>query len=506
MFRITNQALRLLLFCSMPVSGTLAMRDTSDFLTRACCAGDTQAAATPFDVGCRSQLFVDRVLVQASQGVTFTLHPASKHPANPLRDGPSSCVIYDDQERLFKSWGHAPNQTSIDGINWRRTDHKPWTQFGYVRVMKDAKDADPARRYKLIAWGPNAGDAPTNTGYDPPIRYGYNTYTSPDGERIAPLSQKPICLGGDVITGYYDRQRDLFVAFPKTMLESRGFRRRCFSIMTSKDFETWGEPKLVFVPDERDDDGSMARLNRVRPILDMPTKAAMVRTEFYGIGGPYQAESCVIVFPWMITVNNKGRYGNQDGCGEVQLAVSRDLERWDRPCRAPAIPLGDTGEWDCGFCHGVSEAMRVGDEVWVYYYAMNYPHAHPVDREQAPPEIRALKGTKYRRGVGLAVWRLDRFVSADSPAAGGTLTTVPIVFAGNRLELNAATRPEGQIVVELLDAAGKVLARCKPVSGDDLRHHVTWESAMDLAALAGKPVALRFCMRNAELYSFAFRR
>jgi hypothetical protein len=464
------------------------------------------AAITPFDVGCRAQLFIDRVLVQSAQGVTFTLHPAKKHPDNPLKDGPSACVIYDEEEKLFKSWGHAPLLTSIDGMKWHRTDSKPWTQFGYVRVMKDTQDTDPARRYKIIAWGPNAGNAATNTGYNPPIRSGYNTYVSPDGQQIVPLSKKPIWPGGDVITGYYDRQRGLFVAFPKTMVESGGFRRRCFSIMTSKDFETWSAPKLVFVPDRQDDAGSLARLDEVRPILDMPTNLKMVRTEFYGIGGPYQAEGCVVVFPWMITVNNKGRYGNQDGCGEVQIAVSRDLEHWERPFRTSAIGRGKVGQWDCGFCHGVSEALRVGDEVWVYYYAMNYPHAHPVDRENAPQEIRAQKGTKYLRGIGLASWKLDRFVSVDSLAGGGRLTTVPIIFTGNRLELNAATRPGGQIVVELLAAAGNLLVRSKPISDDDLRHHVQWESTVNLATMNGMPVLLRFQLKNAELFSFAFRK
>jgi hypothetical protein len=41
-------------------------------------------SVSPFDVGDRAQLFVDKVLVREAQGVAFTLHPAEKHPANPL--------------------------------------------------------------------------------------------------------------------------------------------------------------------------------------------------------------------------------------------------------------------------------------------------------------------------------------------------------------------------------------------------------------------------------------
>jgi hypothetical protein len=96
-------------------------------------------------------------------------------------------------------------------------------------------------------------------------------------------------------------------------------------------------------------------------------------------------------------------------------------------------------------------------------------------------------------------------VSADGPAEGGTLTTVPVVFTGDRLELNAATRPGGSVRVELLDARGNVLAASQPFTGDALRHRVAWDKPVRLAGLAGKPVALRFRLRSAELYSFAFR-
>jgi len=93
----------------------------------------------------------------------------------------------------------------------------------------------------------------------------------------------------------------------------------------------------------------------------------------------------------------------------------------------------------------------------------------------------------------------------DAGAEGGTLTTVPIVFSGNRLELNAATRKGGSITVEILDMQGNTLARSVPFSGDDLRHQVDWQERIRLSRLAGQHIALRFHLKNAELYSFAFR-
>ncbi len=108
----------------------------------------------------------------------------------------------------------------------------------------------------------------------------------------------------------------------------------------------------------------------------------------------------------------------------------------------------------------------------------------------------------------MVTWPLDRFVSAEAGSDGGVLTTIPIRHRGDRLEINAAVRPGGQITVELLDAAGRPLAGfppSEPFTGDDLRHVVRFAGQTDVSATADKAVVLRFAMKNAELYSFAFR-
>ena len=45
-----------------------------------------------------------------------------------------------------------------------------------------------------------------------------------------------------------------------------------------------------------------------------------------------------------------------------------------------------------------------------------------------------------------------------------------------------------------------------PVTGDSLRQTVTWQGRSDVDALAGKRVSLRFTLRRAALFSFAFRK
>ncbi|MCA9419121.1 MAG: hypothetical protein KC917_22795, partial [Candidatus Omnitrophica bacterium] len=102
----------------------------------------TPAIADPiYDAGNKSQLFVDQFLVLDSENVAHTLHPARKHPNNPLvkADKPwegwrleiYGNVIYDEEEQLFKMWYLGEERdafpdyalyyaTSKDGVNWEK--------------------------------------------------------------------------------------------------------------------------------------------------------------------------------------------------------------------------------------------------------------------------------------------------------------------------------------------------------------------------------------------------
>lgn len=216
------------------------------------------------------------------------------------------------------------------------------------------------------------------------------------------------------------------------------------------------------------------------------------------------AESCTVAFPWVFTVSaNVPQPGNQEGPIEVQLAVSRDRETWSRPFRTPIVPLSKPGEWDSGMILTASQAIDVGDEVWLYYAGHNCTHAGTLDDAIEP-------GTKSKDtgAIGLATWKKDRFASAAGPATGGTLTTVPLRFDGKRLEINAKAKPQGAVGVELLDPAGRPLpglGLSEPITGDSLKHAVVFPGKGELAALAGKPICLRFHLHDAELFAFAFR-
>ncbi len=483
-----------------------------------------------FDVGDRAQLFIDQFLVSSSHAVSFTQHAGRKHPANPLmkadrpwegwRISSYGTVLYDEEEKIFKMWYEGDRTqwfpdfvtlyaTSQDGVHWEKplvgtekceglpAHNAVLAACMEANVIKDTDEPDPARRYKMVAW--DHRKKPTG---------GPHALVSPDGLNWTRISTANLFRSSDVVTAFYDRERKLFVALPKLSTPVRGVVRRCFGVTTSPDLLNWTEPRLTFQPDRRDDAGTLGRIEAVRPILDVPDNPALMRTEFYGIA-TYQAESCVVAFPWVFSVNNNSRFPtagpfNHDGCCEVQLGVSRDLETWERPFRTSVIPLGAVGEWDSGFLVTASRAFRHADQVWLYYGGINATHGNPVIYDEYQGTER---GTKYTTSIGLVTWPLDRFVSADAGSEPGTLTTIPLHFTGSRLELNLdASR--GSLTVELLDGGGKPLpgfGKSDPLTSDSLRATVTWNGSSDLRALAGRPVAVRFEFRNAELYSFCFR-
>ena len=78
------------------------------------------------------------------------------------------------------------------------------------------------------------------------------------------------------------------------------------------------------------------------------------------------------------------------------------------------------------------------------------------------------------------------------------------------LIINYATSAAGSIRCEVMDAGGKAipgltLTDCDEIYGDDIERAVSWQGQCELKQLAGKPVRLRFVMKDADLYSIRFR-
>jgi hypothetical protein len=107
------------------------------------------------------------------------------------------------------------------------------------------------------------------------------------------------------------------------------------------------------------------------------------------------------------------------------------------------------------------------------------------------------------------VMREDGFVAIHAGCPGGEITTKPFTFKGRALVLNYATSAAGSISIEVQDDGGRPLpgfelANSVEMYGDELDRKAVWKGEPDLGSLAGKPVRLRFAMKDADLYSIRF--
>ncbi len=106
--------------------------------------------------------------------------------------------------------------------------------------------------------------------------------------------------------------------------------------------------------------------------------------------------------------------------------------------------------------------------------------------------------------------RVDGFASVNAPYDGGEMVTRLLTFSGRELLLNYSASAAGNVRVEIQGPSGDAipgysLEDAQEIVGDEIERLVAWKAGSDVSALAGKPVRLRFVMKDADLYSLRFR-
>ena len=132
--------------------------------------------------------------------------------------------------------------------------------------------------------------------------------------------------------------------------------------------------------------------------------------------------------------------------------------------------------------------------------------------ESAPGEWSMYLSEHYRwpdNRIRRLVLPRHRLASIHAGARGGEFTTRPLTFKGGHLELNYATSAAGSVQVELQDENGRPLpgfglADMSPLFGDELEASVRWKSAAALPVLDGKPIRLRFVLKDADIFALRF--
>jgi len=494
------------------------------------------SASEPVQLGSRRELFVDEYLLESmSDGASLRLHAPTPREAALVTDRPwegsmsGYVTVFRDGDRVrmyYQGWqvdlgrsggdGAALAERhplwicyaeSRDGLTWRRPDlgliehdgsranNILWQGVGPAQhgvhgfsPHKDTNPAcDPAARYKAV-------------GADRFATQGdLYAVVSPDGIHWSLLRDEPILRHGR--HGSFDSQNLVFwdtergeyrIYLRDFRPHQDGRKLRDIKTATSPDFVHWTEPVWLDYP------GAPAEelyTNQVQPYYRAPHL-------FVGFPTRYAPR------PWSASIEHlpepehrrqraavSERFGTAltDGLF-MSSRDGRTFHRWGEAFIPPGPQL--EGNWAYGDnyqCRGMIET--------------------PSDLPGAPPDLSVLAAEGHWRGTGKTfrryTLRVDGFVSIHAPRDAVEILSRPLTFDGARLRLNVATSAAGSVRVEIQDTAGKPIdgfARdeCHPVIGDELDRLVHWQHGADVGRLAGRPVKLRFVIRDADLYALRF--
>jgi hypothetical protein len=161
--------------------------------------------------------------------------------------------------------------------------------------------------------------------------------------------------------------------------------------------------------------------------------------------------------------------------------------------------------------YGIVPALN-GREIYMYYRASDWLHGW--DRDERNKRILTDAGLGASQNIAVIsrlVIRMDGFVSLRGVYTGGEFTTPLLKFSGRQLLLNVNTSATGIVRVEILDNNGNSLAGysmddCDRIhTANEINRVVTWNGKSDVSTFAGKPIRLRFEIRDADLYAFQFK-
>jgi len=168
--------------------------------------------------------------------------------------------------------------------------------------------------------------------------------------------------------------------------------------------------------------------------------------------------------------------------------VSRDCVHWRRYLEAWVRPGLDERNWTERNNYPTWGIVQASESEWAMFISEHYR------QPDAPCVMRRLS------------IRPHGFVSVRAGFGGGELLTRPLIFSGRELRLNYSTSAAGCILVEMQDESGKpipgfALRDMEPMFGDELDAPVAWNEGGDMARLAGRPVRMRFFLKDADLFA-----
>lgn len=464
----------------------------------------TGSADTPIAIGNRRELFVDRALISDMRGVDLRL-------ATPVNGGLAlsldrpwelnfsnyTTVINDGSDlRLYYRGtpvagdGNSNEVTccaeSHDGIHWTRPSLSFYEIHGqstnsvvlansapfshnFTPFLDTRPGIPTAQRYKAVA------------GYS---KTGLVAFVSADGLKWNRLQERPVLdaptefsLDSQNIP-FWSHHENQYVLYYRTWKKIGETNYRWTSRAVSKDFRSFaptGEMEFGGAPPEH------LYTNQTSQYFRAPHL-------YVGICARFMPGRQVLTEEQAKSVRVNPAYFKD--CSDAVLLSSRGGNHFDRTFMDAILRPG------------------VGIENWVS--RSNYPALNLF--QTGPAVMSFLVNRNYGQPTTCLQrydLRLDGFASAHAGYAGGSLTTRPITFDGASLELNYSTSAAGFVRVEFLDPAGSplpgfALAESHELVGDEIARIYNWKHGTDVSKLRGKPVRLRFHLKDADLYAYRF--
>ena len=433
-------------------------------------------------IGSRLELFVDDYLIARTQGAGLELHPPRPMEKVLVFDRPweGSSSTYFTVFRdgaLYRMYyrgspGSGESQVtcyaeSDDGIHWTkpslglyachgsRDNNIVWMGDGLHNLVA-FRDANPQapdeQRYKALVG-------------KPPL-----ALVSADGIHWRRIREKPILTQGNFDSqnvAFWDSVRGHYAAYLRIYVGDHRTGVRAIARSTSPDFLHWSDPVPIDLGDT--------------PPEHLYTSATT----------PYfRAPHILLAFPKRFLPERQLVDENpRPGVSDAVFMTSRDGIRFRRFMEAYLRPGRDRRNWtDRSNMIAWGVVPTAPDELSLY---VSRHYGHPTAHLQR------------------CTLRADGFASVRAPYEGGELVTKPLVFTGRRLCLNYSTSAAGSVRVELQDAEGQPVAGyslqdSREMYGDEIEGVVIWRGIAELGGMAGRPVRLRFVMRDADLFALRF--
>ena len=457
---------------------------------------------SPMHIGTDRQLFVDDHAIQELTGARRVLHSPERRNTILQGDRPwdAASVAFIsilEEEGLYRGYyrcdhldsDRAPNPRhtayaeSTDGISWTKPslglvefegskdNNLVW--LGPGANLSAFLDTNPAARtgekYKAVVRASRAeGEV---LGAPGPCVL---ALSSPDGVRWKMMQDGPVLTDDPFDSfnvAFWDEWENRYVIYTRGVAGVGPFKGgvRWIRRSTSTDFLNW-------TPLEPIDAGNT-------PFEHLYTNACV----------PYlRARGIYLMFPsrYVIEHTPDPDWEAGPGVNDIVFMASRDGLNFDRSFMEAFLRPGlDEENWHERGIYMERGIIQTSPEELSLYVSDHW--RYPTTR------------------ISRYVLRTDGFVSINGGYCGGTLTTKQLVFDGGELELNYSTSAAGSVRVEVQDPEGRAvpgfaLDECPEIFGDEIDGRVSWRDGADLSDLAGRPVRLRFELKDADVYAFKF--